>query len=316
MLAALGSTPHAWGQVLELSALNGVNGFKLSGVAAGDRSGRAVSELGDVNGDGVADLLIGAYLADPNGSDSGASYVVFGSSTLSTLGTAGLPLSALNGTNGFKISGAAAGDFSGIAVSGLGDVNGDGRADLLISAFRANPNGSYSGASYVVFGSSTLSALGTAGLPLSALNGTNGFKLSGVAAYDFSGRAVNRLGDVNGDGRADLLIGADGADPNGSDSGASYVVFGSSTLSALGTAGLPLSALNGTNGFKLSGVAAGDDSGFAVSGWAMSAATGWPISSSAPSTPTPTAATPARATWCLARARRARSARRACHSRP
>ncbi|MFO1349407.1 MAG: integrin alpha [Gammaproteobacteria bacterium] len=65
VLAALGGTPHAWSQVLELSALNGVNGFKLSGVAAYDNSGIAVSGLGDVNGDGVADLLIGAHRASP-----------------------------------------------------------------------------------------------------------------------------------------------------------------------------------------------------------------------------------------------------------
>ncbi|MFO1349395.1 MAG: integrin alpha [Gammaproteobacteria bacterium] len=124
-------------------------------------------------------------------------------------------------------------------MSGLGDVNGDGVADLLIGAFRANPNGSYSGASYVVFGSSTLSALGTAGLPLSALNGTNGFKLSGVAAGDFSGFAVRGLGDVNGDGVADLLIGAPGA-PNGSFSGASYVVFGGANTAPIVTGSGPV----------------------------------------------------------------------------
>ncbi|MFO1349409.1 MAG: integrin alpha [Gammaproteobacteria bacterium] len=86
---------------------------------------------------------------------------MFGSSGLSTLGTAGLQLSALNGRNGFKLSGVAAGDGSSISVSGLGDVNGDGLDDLLIGALNADPNGSASGASYVVFGSNTLSALGT-----------------------------------------------------------------------------------------------------------------------------------------------------------
>ncbi|MFO1351416.1 MAG: integrin alpha [Gammaproteobacteria bacterium] len=64
LLGLAGAASPALGQVLELSALNGVNGFKLSGVAANDVSGRAVSGLGDVNGDGRADLLIGAYGAD------------------------------------------------------------------------------------------------------------------------------------------------------------------------------------------------------------------------------------------------------------
>ena len=74
------SAVPGWGVAAtsELSALDGTNGFRLSGVAAGDLSGRAVSTAGDVNGDGVEDLLIGAYGADPNGSFSGASYVVFG----------------------------------------------------------------------------------------------------------------------------------------------------------------------------------------------------------------------------------------------
>ncbi|MFO1350909.1 MAG: integrin alpha [Gammaproteobacteria bacterium] len=265
VLAALGGTPHAWCQVLELSALNGTNGFQLSGAAAGDYSGIAVSGLGDVNGEGLDDLLIGAYRADPNGNDSGASYVVFGSSTLSTLGTAGLQLSALDGANGFQLSGAAAGDRSGFAVSGLGDVNGDGVADLLIGAIGANSNGNNSGASYVVFGGNALGTLGAAGLPLSALNGANGFQLTGAATDNLSGWAASSLGDVNGDGVADLLIGAPGADSNGGYSGASYVVFGSSTLSTLGTAGLQLSALGGVNGFQLSG-AAGDYSGITASG--------------------------------------------------
>src|SRR5260221_610795 len=135
--------------VLNLSSLDGKTGFKISGEVAGDYSGVSVSAAGDVNGDGFADLLIGAPGADPNGSGSGASYVVFGkaggfSKTLE--------LSTLDGANGFKINGEAAGDYSGRSVSAAGDVNGDGFADLLIGAPNASPNGSASGASYVVFG--------------------------------------------------------------------------------------------------------------------------------------------------------------------
>ncbi|MBT5187716.1 MAG: hypothetical protein HOM01_12970, partial [Kordiimonadaceae bacterium] len=63
--------------VINLSTLDGTNGFRLDG-EAGDRSGYSVSSAGDINGDGYDDLIIGASFADPNGSFSGSSYVVFG----------------------------------------------------------------------------------------------------------------------------------------------------------------------------------------------------------------------------------------------
>ncbi|MGH8577147.1 MAG: integrin alpha, partial [Gammaproteobacteria bacterium] len=234
---------------LELSSLDGMNGFRIDGVAAGDRSGRAVSGAGDVNGDGLADLLIGADRA-PNGAYSGASYVVFGRDT--GLFPAGLDLLSLDGRNGFRLDGVAAGDRSGSAVSAAGDVNGDGLADLLIGAYGADPNVvGAAGATYVVFGRG---GRFPASLDLSDLDGTNGFRLDG-AAGDSSGIAVSGAGDVNGDGLADLLIGAPNAGPNGSLSGASYVVFGRDTAqSGLFPVSLDLSDLDGANGFQLNGV--------------------------------------------------------------
>ena len=87
LLAALGLAGWAPASVadfpptLNLSILDGTNGFRLSGVAGGDRSGRAVSSAGDVNGDGLADLLVG-HTPTPGG--TGASYVVFGRDTAQT----------------------------------------------------------------------------------------------------------------------------------------------------------------------------------------------------------------------------------------
>ncbi len=141
-------------------------------------------------------------------------------------------LSSLDGNNGFRLNG----DYGvGYSVSGVGDVNGDGFADVLVGANAANPNGVFSGSSYVVFGKASGF---DATLDLSNLDSNSGFRLDGVAAGDNSGNAITSAGDVNGDGFSDLLIGAAGADPNGSYSGSSYVVFGGNfngQVTALGT---------------------------------------------------------------------------------
>jgi len=235
---------------IDLSSLNGTNGFRLDGVAAGDHSGQSVAGAGDVNGDGFADVIIGAFAADPHGSQSGSSYVVFGKASGFA---ATFDLSTLNGSNGFRLDGV--GD-SGHSVASAGDVNGDGFADVII----ADPRASASGSSYVVFGKASGFR---AAINLSSLDGTNGFGLDGVAVRDLSGYTVAGAGDVNGYGFDDVIVGAVLADPHGSDSGSSYVVFGKASGF---TASIDLSSLDGTNGFRLDGVAAGDRSGDWVAG--------------------------------------------------
>src|SRR4028119_582069 len=173
-----------------LSDLTGSNGFTINGVAPFDTSGYSVSDAGDINGDGIDDLIIGApgfTLSNPDATTTpGTSYVVFGSQ-------AGFPanfeLSTLNGTNGFALNGIAADNATGFSVSGAGDVNGDGFDDVIIGAIYADPNGLIdAGSSYVVFGSTSGFA---PSIDLATLTGSNGFTINGIAAGDELGRSVS-----------------------------------------------------------------------------------------------------------------------------
>jgi FG-GAP repeat protein len=127
----------------------GSGGFVINGIDPDDESGISVSGAGDVNGDGLADVIVGAHYADPAGhSDAGESYVVFGKAD----GTAVNLSDVTAGSGGFVINGIDPDDESGISVSGAGDVNGDGLADVIVGATRADPAGnSNAGESYVVF---------------------------------------------------------------------------------------------------------------------------------------------------------------------
>lgn len=237
--------------------LDGTNGFTINGITAADQAGFSVSAAGDVNGDGVDDIIIGA-LSSRAGSLSGESYVVFGNEN--GFG-ASLDLSALNGTNGFRLNAIETGDQAGYSVSSAGDFNNDGFDDLLIGGVTADKAGDdQNGEAYLVYGSgSGFSAT----LNLSALNGTNGFLIDSVAGSTWTGFAVSDVGDVNNDGFDDIIVGAPLGDPNGADSGQSFLLFGGSSVGTSGT--FNLATLNGTNGYRLDGVAAGDVSGRDVS---------------------------------------------------
>ena len=156
-------------------------------------------------------------------------------------------LLSLDGSNGFRVSGAAEHDFSGMSVSDVGDVNGDGFDDIAIGAFNAFSGGGDigTGGAYLLFGSSS----GFAGsFELSHLNGTKGVNLKGVHFSDRAGTSVSGAGDVNGDGFDDIIIGAPGADFNGKDSGTSYVVLGRASFAP----DLDLSTLDGRTGLPAS----------------------------------------------------------------
>lgn len=244
----------------ELTSLDGTNGFTIKGIAANDFSGARVSSAGDLNNDGIGDLLIGAYGVDTAvGANAGAAYVLFGSNAgysasieLADL----LPANGGTGADGFVIDGIVAGGSLGNGASNIGDINDDGIDDIAVSAPDANGTGTV----YVVYGT----ASGHSGsFDLASLDGTNGFVVNGAAAGGLTGFNVSWADDVNNDGIDDMLIGAWGADSAGRDSGTSYVVYGSNTGFS---ASFDLSALDGTNGYAMTGFGNDANSGFSVSG--------------------------------------------------
>ena len=193
----------------------------VCGVDNSDQSGYAVAS-GDVNGDGYADIIIGAYKAgpgDPPRSGAGETYVIFGSSFSSPPYTIDLSTTSAD----ISVYGAAAYDYSGWAVAS-GDVNGDGYCDLIIAAY-----GAYSdyppadaGETYVIFGSGFPSPPYTIDLITTPADIT----VCGAAAGDYSGWAVASR-DINNDGYDDIIIGARKADPNGRTSaGETYLIAG------------------------------------------------------------------------------------------
>jgi hypothetical protein len=234
----------------------GQGGFGIQGAEDGDEAGASVAGAGDVNGDGLADVIVGAPGADRGDEyDAGESYIVFGKQSGATVRLANVR----NGTGGFAARGVAAGDYSGKSVAGAGDVDGDGLADLVIGAPYASPRGIYyAGESYVVFGKED----GGAVLLSSVQAGRGGFVIRGGAEYDYSGTSVAGVGDIDGDGLADVLIGTPGADPGGRlDAGESHVILGKKDGAAVDAA----SVRAGRGGFVIAGNAPGDYSGRIVS---------------------------------------------------
>ncbi len=181
-------------------------GITLRGEDENDYAGIALAVVGDTDGDGWDDLLVGAHGDDTLGVGYGAAYLVAGPVTAS------MELADARA----KLLGEAGSDYTGATLAAAGDVDGDGLADMLVGAYKNNRGGSDAGAVFLIHGP----VEGDLELGQEALVFTGG------GSSHYAGFAMDGGGDLTGDGWPDVVVGAYLANGAGSSAGAVYVLEG------------------------------------------------------------------------------------------
>ncbi len=241
-LAYIVNGRESWPSTIYANFLVGQGGTMLNGENHNDHTGIRVASAGDVNGDGFSDVIVHSR-HEIAGIYNYKTYVVFGKSDLGGPGLSWFELGSLNGQNGFSISGVSyfpASQYP-LSVAGAGDVNGDGYDDVIIAG-----RGFAGSFGYVIFGRGGNFA---ATVNPHELTGNNGFRFNVPSTGESRGLHVASVGDFNGDGYADFVVGP-GNTPDINSHRDFYVVFGRASWS--GTLSLP-GYLNGSNGSVISG---------------------------------------------------------------
>jgi len=180
-----------------------------------DLFGVSVTAMGDLNGDGIIDLAVGAIFDDDGGSNHGAVYVLF----MNTDGTV-KSFQKISDTVGSFTATLGSSDIFGVSVSALGDLDGDGVTDLAVGAPEDDDGGEGRGAMYVLF----LKTDGTV-KSYQKISNTEGSFTATLNTGDRFGASVTAMGDLDGDGVTDLVVGAQEDDDGGQSRSAVYVLF-------------------------------------------------------------------------------------------
>ena len=170
----------------------------LTGASVSDEFGSSVSTAGDVNGDGFDDVIIGAPKNGAGGTEAGRAYIYYGGISM-------------NSSANVILTGEAAGDLLGWSVSTAEDVNDDGYADVIVGA----PMNMWTGRAFIYFGGVNMN------------NGADVIFNEGTNILNSFGASVSSVGDVNGDGLSDVMIGAPGNNTGGEYAGSAYLYLSS-----------------------------------------------------------------------------------------
>jgi hypothetical protein len=197
-----------------LKIADGLNGFTAS-LNDGDHFGSAAAALGDLDGDGIPDLVVGAPGDDDTGTDRGALWVLF----LNRDGSV-RSQQKISDASGGLVASLNDNDQFGAAIANIGDLNGDGIPDLVVGSALNDDGGTDRGAVYILF----MNRDGTVSSQqkISSTVGNFGGDLHNA---DHFGSAVAGIGDVDGDGVQDIAVGASGDDDGGTDRGAVWILF-------------------------------------------------------------------------------------------
>lgn len=203
-----GAVYLVWGGAHSGEVATGGLEVAFTGSAAGDQLGNDLAFAGDMDGDGLDDVSMGARYHAAVGAEAGAAWVF--------LSDAGWASWMSVDDADFTMLAVEAGDLAGGYLWSPGDLDGDGGDDLLTAAAQADPTGDKSGEAYLILSGT---ALGVSYLDLALADA----RLSGEDADDLAGAGVGCAGDADGDGAIDLLFGANGRDDQG---GAGYLIYG------------------------------------------------------------------------------------------